>query len=285
VSVDKDGNFTFDKTKFATAYAADPNGVANLFSQSSSSSSGSMSFVSATSTTRGGTYAVNITRAATQATAQSAGLPAVGTTISARVNGVVAAYTVQAGDTIASVTAGLNTAFAAQNLGLVASVNGTNVMINTARYGSQASMDVAWNGTSYVTSTGNDVAGTINGVAATGVGQVLAAPQSDPTLSGLAIQVTGTATGAIGTFTYTPGIAARIDQMITDATDPLTGYITSAETGHKDNEQLISDQVDQMTTSLNAYQDRLKSQFASLEALLATMKNQGSFLSAQIGAM
>ncbi len=282
VSVDKDGHFTFDATAFATAYAADATGMTNLFAQGGSSSSGTVSFVSATPGTRAGSYSLYISQLAAQASSTSSGLPAVGTTIRARVGSVVAAYTVQTGDTLASVTAGLNQVFAAQHLGLVASVNSSNLQINTASYGSQATMDVAWNGTTYATSTGADVAGTINGVAATGYGQTLAAPQTDPKLAGLALQVTGSIKGAIGNFTYSPGISARLDQVIKDATDPLNGFITSAEQAHTNNVQLISQRVSDMSDQVNQYQNRLRTQFAQLEAVLAQMKNQGSFLTSQI---
>ena len=244
-----------------------------------------MSFVAATNATRSGTYAVNVTTAASQATSTSSGLPAVGTTIRAQVGATDAAYTVQAGDTLASVAAGLNSAFSAQSIGLVANVNGSNLQIHTANYGSQASMQVAWNGSTFATSTGTDVAGTINGVTATGFGQTLAAPQTDTTLAGLAIQVSGTQTGNIGTFTYTPGVAARLDQVIQDATDSTTGYITSAEQAHTDNETLINQRVVDMSDQVNQYQTRLQQQFATLEAVLAQMKNTGSFLSSQISTL
>jgi flagellar hook-associated protein 2 len=285
ISVDDDGNYTFDSTAFMTAYNADPSGVTKLFAQSGSATSGSLSFVSATNGTRSGTYAVNITAAASQGKTTSAGLPAVGTTIRAQSNGVTASYTVQAGDTLTTVAAGLNSAFAAQNTGLVASVSGSNLQINTARYGSQATMQVAWTGSTYTSYSGTDVAGTINGVAAQGFGQTLAAPQTDPTLAGLAINVTGTTTGNIGSLTYTPGIAARLDQTINDATDSLNGYITASENGHKANVQLIDDRVTQMSDSVNDYQNRLKNQFAQLEAVLAQMKNQSSFLSSEIAQL
>jgi flagellar hook-associated protein 2 len=285
LSVDDNGNYTFDASAFATAYNADPAGVTTLFAQGGSSTSAAMSFVAATNATRSGTYAVNVTTAASQATSTSSGLPVVGTTIRAQVGGIAAAYTVQAGDTLASVAAGLNKAFSDQSNGLVAVVSGSNLQIHTANYGSQASMQVAWNGSTFATSTGTDVAGTINGVAATGFGQTLAAPQTDTTLAGLAIQVSGTQTGNIGTFTYTPGVAARLDQVIQDATDSSTGYITSAEQAHTDNETLISQRVVDMTDQVNQYQTRLQQQFASLEAVLAQLKNTGSFLSSQIATL
>ncbi len=75
---------------------------------------------------------------------------------------------------------------------------------------------------------GADVAGTINGVTATGNGQALIAPPLDPSLGGLALTVTATIPGALGTFTYIPGIAARLDQAASDAIDFGTGSITTA---------------------------------------------------------
>ncbi len=282
VSVDKNGNYTFDRTKFLAAYSADPDGLSRVFSRSGSSTSGVVSFVAANDGTQAGTYAVNITQAAQQAFSSSGGAIAAGTTVRARIGSVNASYTVQAGDTAATIAAGLNSSFASANLNVVASVNGTAVELRSATYGSSAAMDVAWNGSTYATVHGADVAGTINGVAATGNGQILSAPSTDPTLAGLTLQVVGSTTGSLGTFTYTPGVAARLSQMNTLATDSLSGYITSSENGIKANQDLINTQVDTMTQRLNAYQAQLKAQFAQLESAMANLKNQQQWLAGQL---
>lgn len=284
VSVDKSGNYTFDKSKFVTAYNSDPDGMSRLFARGGVSSSGSVSFLAATDKTLEGTYAVSITTAARQALTSNA-LPANGTTINARIGSVTASYTVQSGDTLASVTAGLNSAFAAQNLQLVAAVNGANIEIRTASYGSNAKMDVAWNGTSYTTYSGVDVAGTINGVAATGNGQILTAPQTDTTLAGLALKIVSTSTGSLGTFQYVRGVAGRVASLVAQATDSLTGYITSAETGIKATQTLLDKQIADMEDSLQAYQNRLKAQFTALDTAMAELKNQQAWLSAQLAGL
>jgi flagellar hook-associated protein 2 len=285
VSEDKDGNYTFDRNAFLTAYSNDPNGMAKVFSQSGSSTSGAISFIAATDNTQAGTYAVNITQAAAQAFASSGGAIAAGTTVRARIGSVTASYTVQAGDDATAIANGLNQAFASQQLGIVASVNGNAVQLQTSQYGTAATMDVAWDGVNYSTVNGVDVQGTINGVAANGRGQLLSSPATDGTLAGLSIQVVGTQTGALGTITYTPGIAARANQLYTQATDPLTGFITSSENGIKATQDLINAQVDTMNQQLADYQNQLKAQFAQLETTMADLNNQKAWLSQQLAQL
>jgi flagellar hook-associated protein 2 len=285
VSVDKDGNYTFDRSKFLAAYAQDPNGMQKVFSQWGSSTSGQISFIAATDNTQAGTYAVNITQAATQAFSSSGGAVAAGTTVRASIGGTIAAYTVQAGDTAASIASGLNQAFAAQNLQIVASTNGNAVELRTSQYGTAGTMQVAWDGVNYSTVNGVDVAGTINGVTATGRGQLLSAPTGDATLAGMSIQVVGTQTGALGTITYTPGVAARVNQLYTQATDSLTGFITSTEKGIQSTQDLINSQVDEMNQRLVDYQNQLKAQFAALDTAMADLKNQQSWLAGQLSSL
>ena len=279
VATDRLGNFTFDKTKFMTAFTADPDGVSKIFGQFGSATSGSMSFIGATARSVPGTYAVNVATAATQASATSSGVPSAGTTVRVKVGTVLAAYTVQSGDSASDVAAGLTSSFAAQNLGVIANASGGNVQVSSSGYGTRSSIDVAWDGTSYATHTGVDIAGTINGVVATGSGQILTAPSPDATLAGISVQVQGTTTGALGSVTYSPGSAARLTRAISLATDSINGYITTRETGITANKKVITEQVDRMTIRINAYSARLRRTYAQLETALSNIRGQGSSLS------
>lgn len=285
VSSDQKGNFTFDKTKFMTAFANDPDGVAKVFSQAGAASNGSVSFVAATAKTVPGNYAVNVTSAASQAGATSSGTPTVGTTVRAKIGSTIAAYTVQSGDAASDIVTGLNNSFTAQGLSLVATTSSGNIDIRTGGFGSRSTVDIAWDGTSYSTFTGTDVAGTINGIAATGSGQTLTAPSSDPTVGGLSLQIVGTNTGSLGTITYSAGSAARLQRAISIATDPINGYITTTETGIKATKKLIDDQVDRMGTRLITYQNRLKRQYADLETVMSNLKQRSSWLSGQLSSL
>ncbi len=288
VSIDKTGMFTFDRTKFLAAFAADPSGVTKLFAQGGSSDNNNVQFVSAGDRAVAGSYDVNVTQAASQAT--SVGLtgvwpPASNPTVKVRVGTTEVSYAVKDGDTQDDVVKGLNAAFASAGFQLQATNTGSGVRIATTQYGSAAGFDVDWSASGYANHTGQDVQGTINGVVATGSGQQLMVPFADTTLSGLAIKVTGTATGDLGNFTYTPGLAQRVQTSITNASDPLSGYITSSENDFKARIKFVNDQVASMELHVTAYETSLRATYAALESTIATLKSQGTFLTNQITSM
>ncbi|HET9728041.1 MAG TPA: flagellar filament capping protein FliD [Acidimicrobiia bacterium] len=285
VSVDKSGNFTFDRSKFLSAYEADPAGVQKLFAQGGTAESSDVTFVSAGDGAVAGSYDVNITQVALQAT--NTGLtdwPPVGSpTVQVRVGSTVVSYAVGGGDTRADVAAGLNAAFASNGLALQATDTGSGVKISTIDYGHTAKFDVDWgDGNGYTSNTGQDVAGTINGIAATGSGQQLLVPFSDKTIGGLALKITATNAGDLGNFTYDPGIAARTQTATVGATDLITGYITSTENELKARIKFVNDEVASMEQRVNAYETMVRQQFAQLEATIGTLKTQSDWLSNQV---
>ncbi|MDQ1521886.1 MAG: flagellar hook-associated protein 2, partial [Actinomycetota bacterium] len=168
---------------------------------------------------------------------------------------------------------------------LQATNTGSGVQVATNEYGNSAKFDVAWDGGAYVSHTGVDIAGTINGVVATGSGQQLMVPFNDNTLSGLALKITNGATGDLGNFTYTPGLAQRVQTSISNASDPISGYITSSENDYKARIKFVNDQVASMELHVTAYETRLRAQYAALEATISTLKSQSSFLTNQITSM
>lgn len=288
VSIDGTGKFTFDRDKFLTAFGADPSGVSKLFAQGGSSANANVQFVSAGDRAVGGDYDVNVTTAAAQGS--SIGLtgawpPATLPSVKVRVGTTEVSYAVKGGDTQDDVVKGLNAAFASAGFSLQATNTGTGVQIATNQYGSAASFDVDWNGGGYQTHAGTDIQGTINGVAATGSGQQLMVAFSDNTLSGLALTITNGAVGDLGNFTYTPGLAQRVQTAITNASDPLSGYITSSENDFKARIQFVNDQVASMELHVTAYETALRAQYAELESTISTLKSQGSFLTNQITSM
>jgi len=246
-------------------------------------------FVSAGDRAVAGTYDVNVTQLATQAT--STGLtgswpPATLPTINVRVNGNNVSYVVKSSDTRDDVVKGLNAAFGNAGLPLQATNTGSGVQINTDVYGSGATFDVDWgDGNGYTTLNGLDVAGTINGVAATGRGQQLMVPFADNTLSGLALKITATTTGDLGNFTYNPGLAQRVQTAVTAATDPTSGYITSTENDYKSRIDFVNDQIADMEQQVTAYETMLRAEWTNLETTISTLKSQGTFLTSQLNSM
>jgi flagellar hook-associated protein 2 len=306
ISLVKDGTISFDRAKFVAAYNADPAAVARLFQEGGSATDSHVAYLSGSDNTRAGTYDVNVTQVAAQAVVTGTALSGAGLvaaeTIDVRVGGatgVTATYAAHAGESLQSVADGLNAAFAQQSLAMSAQVVSGQLVLRSSAYGSQAAFEVrssalgaAGEQTGLVAGTGvwerhagTDVAGTINGVTATGNGQALIAPALDPTLGGLALTITATAPGALGTFTYTPGVAARLDAVASDAIDFGTGSITTAISGRQSRMSQIDGQISNWDVRLAAREATMRAQFAAMETALGKLKDQSNWLAGQLASL
>jgi flagellar hook-associated protein 2 len=305
-SLVRDGTIAFDRAKFLAAYAANPAAVADLFQEGGTATDSRVSYLAGSDNTQAGTYAVNITTPASQASATGTALSGAGIlaaeTIEVRVggaSGTTATYAASAGESLESVADGLNAAFAQQALALSAQVVSGQLVLRSSAYGSSAKFEVrssalgvAGEQTGLVGSSGVweqhagvDVAGTINGVTATGNGQALIAPATDSTLGGLALTITATTAGALGTFTYVPGIAARLDAAASDAIDFGTGSITTAISGRQQRITDIDSRIADWDVRLAAREATMRRQFAAMETALGNLRNQSNWLAGQLASL
>ena len=306
VSLVKDGTVSFDRAKFLAAYAADPIAVAALFQEGGTATDGRVSYLAGSDNTRAGTYAVDITTPASQAIASGTALSGAGLvaaeTIEVRIGGaggLTATYAASAGESLDSVADGLNATFAQQSMALSAAVVGGQLVLRSSAYGSNTRFEVrssalgaAGEQTGLVAAAGGweehagvDVAGTINGVTATGNGQALIAPPTDPTLGGLALTVTATTAGALGTFTYIPGVAARLDAAASEAIDFGTGSITTAISGRQQRITELDSRISDWDVRLAAREATMRRQFAAMEAALGNLRNQSNWLAGQLASL
>jgi flagellar hook-associated protein 2 len=312
VSIDKTGVFSFDKSKFTAAYNANPAAVAGVFQRGGTSASTSVSLATSTTRTRAGAYPVVITQAAAKAetlgTALGGGTIAGAETIDVRVGGATGttiSYAAGAGATLQSIADGLNALAATNNLSVLATVESNALVVRSTGYGSNASFEVrsdnvAGGQTGIVTASGSfeshagtNVAGTINGVAATGVGRLLQAPPTDPTLGGLVLTITSTAaevSGAggslnLGNFTYVPGVAQRLAMLGNDSVDVVSGTLTAAINGHKSEITDLQTQIEAWDRRLALREAQIKKQFADMETALSSMKQQSSWLASQVNTL
>lgn len=303
ISLGKDGKINFDKAKFTAAYAKDPEAVAGLLGAGGTGSDSHVGFLTASATTQAGAYAVVVSTPAAQAEATGTALSGAGLvaaeTIDVRIGAVTASYSAGAGATLDSVATGLNAAFAQKGLAVSAQVLAGQLVVRSSGYGTGATFDVrssalgaAGEQTGLVAATGTwephtgaNVAGTINGVAATGNGQVLVAPAADSTLGGLALTVTATTAGNYGTFTYVPGAAQRLNMVATAAVAFGTGSITTAISGKQSMIRDLDTQIAGWDVRLASREALLRKQFAALETALGKLKEQGNWLAGQLGSL
>ena len=191
-----DGQISFDQSKFESAFSANPTDVANLFTEgggftpSSPTYNGAVSFSYASPTSQAGSYDVTVTNSATQATdagsTLSGGTVGTAETLTIAADGLSVNYATTAGESLTDVATGINAALAGAGISLSAQVlNGQQLQLTSSDFGSAVGFSVTSTDTGAGTTglagstagtaasfNGTDVAGTINGVAATGYGAV-----------------------------------------------------------------------------------------------------------------
>lgn len=226
----------------------------------------------------------------TSVTNNSTTIPAGGMPLTVTVDGTMANVTLGAGiytaaqlATALQTTINTNTTLQQAGVSVNVTQNNGTLSIASTSYGSQSSVSIAGTGAAQLlgsnptTTAGVDVQGTIGGYAATGQGQVLTVGNSGPA-AGIMVQVTGSATGALGTVNYSQGYASQLNAIVSSATDSSNGSITNAT--NTLNSQITSLQTQQtnLQTYISQVQQQYQTQFASLNAMVVQMQSTASFL-------
>ncbi len=130
-------------------------------------------------------------------------------------------------------------------------------------------------------STGADVAGTVDGKAAFGFGNVLL-PALGSKAEGLSMQINAGAT--TGKITFSRGFANTFTGLI-DNFLKTNGLIKTRETS-------LNKDVDKVKTDLTAvdrrsksYRARLQAQFSAMEGIVRSLKSTGTFLTGAFKAL
>ena len=298
VSFQKDGKLAVNQTKLDSVMASNFSDIASLFASVGKATDSLVSFSSATSSTKAGSYVVSITQLATQG--KAVGSVAANTTISAGVNdaltlsvdGTSASIVLSAGTYTAQTLAAelqskINSAseLSAASISVAVTQSGGVLSITSASYGSASVVGITGgNGASDLLGTptetsGVSVAGSIGGVTATGSGQILSVASGDP--QGLSIAIIGGALGARGTLNYSQGYASTLkswatsilasDGILADRTEGIGKTITD-----------IGKRRTELETRLINIEKRYRAQFTALDAMLASMNTTSSYLTQQL---
>ena len=302
LSVTSAGQVAFDKDAFATAFKADPTavmgsyGASSTFATSSPSLTATATYSNATSSTAAGPYAVKVTSNAKaeqwQVVAPGTGI--VGRLLSITRGSSTVSYTAQGGDTPETVAATLNTKLAQAGMGVGATTDaGGNLLFTATNAGTAGAFTAAIDGTGTATKTraGANIAGTIDGVTANGIGNILSVPVSSGSrAAGLSIAVSASdadiasSAGAIGTITYTPGLAQKLDKLFSDMSDSATGQLVTAQAQASAQVSTLQDAIDSWTTRLDSYRSMLSTKFTAMESALSGLKSQSTAMSQFFGS-
>jgi flagellar hook-associated protein 2 len=302
VSFQKDGSLAIDQTKLNDAMNNHFDEIASLFASVGKSTDSLVSFNNATSSTKAGNYAVNITQVATQG--KTVGSTAIATpldivsgsndTLDLSVNGISASITLSPGTyntaqaLATELQAKINGVAALSSMGVSVAVSesGGKLTVTSVNYGSTSSVSISGGtaesalGLDGDTSTaGVDVAGSIGGATATGSGQLLSAISGDAL--GLGILVNGGALGDRGVLHYSQGYASTlntwasavlgVDSIISARTDGIGKSI--ADLGKRRTD---------LETRLINIEKRYRAQFTALDAMLSSMNSTSAYLTQQL---
>lgn len=289
VRTDAAGNVTFNRDEFLQAWADDPDGVRRTLVQSGTGTPQGITFVQASDITVEGTYDVVVTTEARQATTVGlvGGVPATDPpTIRVRIGGVEIVYATRPSQPLSEVVEDLNALFNANDMGLWATEDAGGVRISTQAYGSAATFEVDWgDGSGYVTYTGTDIAGSIGGVTATGIGRTLTAPMDDPTVGGLVVTVTAPGTGTVGQVTYRAGVLQRVSSAVRNMVDSSMGLFTNTIDSRENTVDYLDDRIADYERRLEIRERQLRAQFTRLETMLGQLQAQQAWLSGQLTAL
>jgi flagellar hook-associated protein 2 len=130
---------------------------------------------------------------------------------------------------------------------------------------------------------GLDVAGTINGEAATGSGQFLMGNTGNATTEGLQIQYTGNTTGAVGSVTLNRGIASLLSYRMESFTDSVNGLLTSVDRALTDQIEDLNDRITSTQERLAVREETLRKRFTAMEEAIGRLNAQSSQFGAVFG--
>ena len=294
VSFQRGGTLALDAVKLTTAIDNNASEIAGLFSATGKATDFLLSFTGNSNKTQAGNYAVNVTQLARQGTLTAGRNPNL--TITAGVNDHLQLnidsinYTVDlTPGTYASaqdLANELQSRIKAAGSSATATISGGAIKLTSLNYGASSILSiVSGNAANDLFSTssavaGLDVAGTVNGLAATGLGQTLKGATGDAS-EGLLVKVSGGTLGARGTVSFAMGFAYQLNSMVTKFLD-LDGLLESKTTGINSSITRLTKQQDAINLRLVAIEKRLRAQFTALDTTIGKMTTTSTFLTQQL---
>ncbi len=213
------------------------------------------------------------------------------------ISGTSATITLAAGtytsDTLAQqVQASINGTAAFSSAGIAVSVGSSSdvLSVTSTRYGATSAVNIT-GGSAFAdlfsgaasSTPGNDVAGTINGVAATGSGQFLTGGDGGPA-EGIKLMVVGGATGARGNVSFSQGYAYLLNKAV-DAMLSSSGALASNTDNVNRNIEQLHKRADTLTVQLTAMEKRYRAQYTALDMMLTKMNQTSQYLTQQLAAL
>ncbi len=302
------GSLTLNEGKLRGLLATDLKSVAGLMlgngspfqAATASLTDGRVTYSGKTDATAGGTYAIEVTGLAQQASVTGqkafAALDA-DETLTITHGSTITTVDLLTGDDFETVLSKINGALSGGSL--TAEDDGSGkIKIYTAGYGSSESVSVTSsrtgnpdNSTGFgnnPSAVGTDISGTINGHAAAGAGLELTGASGQPE-EDLSLTIAQTTVGSYGTVTFTPDVAAdegesiivNLRSALKGITDPLSGPIHNATDALRQNISRITEQISQFEDRLAVQRELLVEEYSRADQALRLLNVNQTSLNSQ----
>ena len=301
------GKFELDSTVLDKAIAADPDDVAVVFANFAKPSASNVEFSKATSATEEGSYALTATTTNTQGswTAGAAvtdfsyqggggtnaanfrvtvdGSESADVTISSNLD---SGGSLDSAQLISEIQSQLDSELSSTSA--TVSISNDVITITSGSSGAASSISVTnptsdpdTAGLGLNSGTATDGTTTVNyfidGVAATLDGNVISAA-AGTAAEGLQLKVLGNASSNLGTVYYSQGLASKLDTLI-DQLLSTDGLIEAKISGLESSVDDLDSERDRLELRASNLEDIYRSQFNSLETLISSINETGTFLS------
>jgi flagellar hook-associated protein 2 len=305
VTMGKDGLLSVNNTKLQSALSTNFSDFAGLFAAVGKTSDSLVTYDSATKNTNVGSYNVNITQLATKGTVVGSGASGlevttgVNDTLQVKLDGVTATITLSQGTyaTAAALATEIQSkingasAFSSQNSSVKVTESGGVFTLTSDRYGSASNVSITGGGDpayfglggSATATAGLDVAGLINGIAASGSGQVLTGATGDSS-EGIKLTIAGGSLGVRGMVNYSQGFAYKLEKL-TESLLGNDGPISSRTEGISATIKRLAKDQARMADRMEAIEKRYRTQFTALDGLMSSMSTTSTFLTQQLSAL
>jgi len=305
ITLNSDGSLALDAGDLNDALKVDFDSVAQVFYASGNPSDSAVKFISSTSSTQDGAFNLSLSTVATQGQVVGDVVPllsfpitidASNNTLSLIVDGISSSpfSLTQASyadlDALAKeiqIQANSDTAFVQAGVSVSVIDDSGALNINSSSYGENSTISIlSQNSTlgltaSAIETTGVNVAGSIDGSPASGLGRFLTGSGN---ASGLVLEVTGTSAVNRGSVVFSQGLASKLDGLLTQFL-ASEGQITSKTDSINSQITDISSQRIELTERVNGIEARLRKQFTALDVLLGKLNNTSNFLEQQLASL
>jgi len=311
IEFQRDGTLKFNEAKLNTAIKDHFEEIAGLFGAFGIASDSNISYQSSTSSTKVGTYAVNLTTAPTQAS-YNGSTPGGGFTFPLTIDANNSTLQVVVDDSPSgtiSLTQGSYASGAALAAELQSKINGDSGLKGAGKtvtvtfnatlqrlefksntYGADSTFEIAAVGTTTAATlgfdvatgtAGTDVAGSIGGFDATASGQYLTGKGM---ASGLKLKIGGEDVGDRGTVDFSKGIASHLDDLL-DQMLGSGGIVDSKTASINKSIKDLGKQRESMAARLTQVEARYRAQFTQLDTLISSFKQTSAALTSQLASL